>query len=290
MKILITGSGGYLGSRVAAALAPDHEVISIVRPGARTGTEPGRVVEHDLTRPFADGELPESVDAVLHLAQSRHYRAFPERADDIFAVNVASTLHLLQYARRAGARRFVLASSGGISGNKQEPIRESDPPNPPGFYLTSKLQAELLVQSFSDYFATTILRYFFIYGPHQTGRMVPMFLERLQQGEPIRLEGDEGMRLNPIFVDDAVAATTAALQLHGHHVINVAGPEPTSIRALVETLADLTGRRPHWQAAGMPPLGHMVADIETMRLLLGAPQVGLSEGLRRTVAATAPTA
>ena len=100
-------------------------------------------------------------DTVIHLAQSRHYRQFPERADDIFAVNVKSTFQLLDYARRAGAGRFLHASSGGVFGYSYEKFVETDPVNPLNFYLSSKYCAELMVGNYRDYFLTIVLRFFF---------------------------------------------------------------------------------------------------------------------------------
>jgi nucleoside-diphosphate-sugar epimerase len=284
VKILVTGAGGYLGSHVVTRLATEHDVFSVVRPGREATCPAGTVIGHNLAGSATAG-LPEKIDVVVHLAQSPHYRAFPEQAEDVFAVNVASTLHLLQYARKAGAQRFVLASSGGISGYRAEPIRESDPANPPGFYLTSKHQAEGLVNTFADFFDTTILRYFFIYGPHQQGRLIPMLLDRLIQGQPVTIEGDEGLRFNPVYVDDAAQATAAAVGLVGHHLINVAGPEVVSVRGLVTSMAALSGTTPVWQQTGQAPMGNMVADIETMRVRLGAPTTDLQTGLRQVITA-----
>ena len=63
----------------------------------------------------------------------------------MFAVNVASTSGLLDYARRAGARAFVLASTGGVYDYHPDPIRESEQdPRPTTFYFRSKRAAELL--------------------------------------------------------------------------------------------------------------------------------------------------
>ena len=63
---------------------------------------------------FEPTHLPSHIDGVLHLAQSHAYRDFPAGAVDMFRVNVASTASLLEYARRAGASRFYLASTGSV--------------------------------------------------------------------------------------------------------------------------------------------------------------------------------
>src|SRR5206468_7571481 len=51
-------------------------------------------VDHDLRHPLEGAGLPSSIDAVVHLAQSRRYREFPAGAEDVFALNVRATFEL----------------------------------------------------------------------------------------------------------------------------------------------------------------------------------------------------
>src|SRR4030042_288576 len=114
--------------------------------------------------------LPKSIDAVIHLAQSEHFREFPMHAESIFKVNTASTLRLLEYARQAQVKIFVLASSGGIYGHGDEGFREDQPieaKDDLGFYLGTKLCAEIIAENYSSFMNIVILRFFFIYGPRQ---------------------------------------------------------------------------------------------------------------------------
>jgi UDP-glucose 4-epimerase len=105
MRILVTGAAGFIGRRLVQNLTRQHEVFGL----SRRPSSPAQSIQMDLSVGVDTAALPQRIDVVVHLAQSEYFREFPERADHIFAVNVESTFRLLEYARRAGASRFVLA-------------------------------------------------------------------------------------------------------------------------------------------------------------------------------------
>jgi nucleoside-diphosphate-sugar epimerase len=280
--IVVTGATGLIGRGLRAAMAAQNELHCIARRPPQSQEVAWHV--HDLARPGRLEGLPARADAVVHLAQSEHFRDFPEKSGDIFQVNTGSLLELLDYARRAGCRKFVYASSGGVYGTSDRPMTEATPvaaDGALGFYLVSKLCSEMLVQAYSRLFETVILRYFFVYGTGQRRSMLlPRLVDRVRSGEPIALQGADGIRLNPIHVSDAVAATARAVAIPGSHTINVAGPEALTMRELGVLIGKAVGREPRFSASEEKP-GHLVADIARMRGLLGAPGVGVAEGLRR---------
>jgi nucleoside-diphosphate-sugar epimerase len=277
VKIVLTGASGFIGSRLAAALAERHDVVALGRSPVAAASAS---VEQDLARPLDRARLPERVDAVVHLAQSRSYRDFPERADDIFAVNVQSTLELLEYAREAGAGAFLFASTGGVYGYSYEKLVETDPVDPLNFYLTSKYAAELLIGNYRRFFHTVVFRFFFVYGPGQERMLVPTLLERVRAGEPVTVEGEPGLRINPIYVDDAVRVFEPALQLERSDVFNVAGDEVVAIDELVRALGRAVGREPRIVHTDSAHAGDIVGDNARMKAVLGvAPRTTLEQGL-----------
>ena len=280
--VVITGATGLIGRGLVASMATANEVHCIVR-------QPQKEKEivwhaHDLAQPGELKGLPVRADAVVYLAQSEFFRDFPEKSGEIFQVNTASLLKLLDYARRAGCRKFVYASSGGVYGMSEPPMTETTPvaaDGTLGFYLVSKVCSEMLVQTYSHLFETVILRYFFVYGAGQRRSMlVPRLVDRVRSGEPIALQGADGIRINPTYVADAVIATARAVEIAGSHTINVAGPETLTMREVGVLIGRAVGRDPHFSVNDARP-GHLVADIGRMRELLGAPRVGFGEGLRR---------
>lgn len=280
-RILVTGASGFIGRHLVRTLAGPHTVFALTRTADQKPSDANaRPVVQDLARPLEAAALPEAVDTVIHLAQSRHYKDFPERADDIFAVNVGGTFRLLEYARRAGARRFVLASSGGVYGTSYERFVETDPVDPLNFYLSSKYSAELLTASYRPFFHTIVFRFFFVYGPGQTGMLVPGLLRRVQGGRQITIQGDPGIRVNPIHVRDAVRVFEPAMALQRPEVFNVAGDETVTITDLVRLMERAAGRRADVVHVPSDTRGDLAGDNQRMKNVLDVrPRVTLQEGL-----------
>jgi len=250
VRILLTGASGFLGARVLPALAPDHDVHAVRRPGA-SGEAPQservRRVEWDLAAAPPAGTLPAPLEAVVHLAQSRRYHEFPEGARDVFAVNVASTSALLDHAVHARAAQFVLASTGSVYEPYTGPLRESAAVAPTSHYAASKLAAEMLVRAYGARMRPCVLRLFSLYGPGQEGRLMATLARRVASGEPVRLPAaGDGMVLSPTHVDDVVHVLRVLLAEGWEGLLNVAAPAALSIREVAEILGEHLGRAPRF--------------------------------------------
>ena len=68
-------------------------------------------IEADFSTVWDESRLPEKIDVIIHLTQSANFRGFPVAASEVFEVNTVSTMKLAAYAYRAGARKFIFASS-----------------------------------------------------------------------------------------------------------------------------------------------------------------------------------
>jgi UDP-glucose 4-epimerase len=282
-KILITGVTGFVGARLAARLQSSHDVTALVRrkpPGASPDVD---WLIQDFSAETWTVRLPERIDAVIHLAQSSQYRNFPDAANDIFAVSALATLRLAHWARNAGASQFILASTGGLYGSSDRPVRESDvlvdDHGPLGFYFAAKRASELIISQYAAAMTVAVLRGFFIYGSQQSKQMLmPRLVDSVREGRPITLQGNDGIRINPIHVDDAVAAIESCLKRKASGVINIAGPEPASLRRI----ADLIGsalRKPPIFAIDKAQPRHLVAEIGRMQAVLGAPAIKVAQGV-----------
>jgi UDP-glucose 4-epimerase len=278
VRILLTGAAGFIGRHALARLEGEHDLYPIVR---KAPDESREWIVQDLTQPLDPGLLPERVDAVIHLAQSHRYREFPAGAEDVYAVNVHSTFRLLEYARGAGARTFVFASTGGIYGYSYEALVETDPANPLNFYLTSKHVAESLLANYETLFQTVVFRFFFVYGPGQGRMLVPTLIDKVRKGDQISIAGKPGQRINPIHISDAVEAFPPALELAESAVFNVAGDEVVSIRDLVGVIEQETSEAAHVRHIDPEHEGDLIGDNSRMKELLGVrPRTSLSDGIR----------
>lgn len=299
MKILITGAAGFVGRRLAAALAgAGHEIVALVKreiPGADRyyfASERIRVLVADVTR-LDMAALPSGVEAVYTLAQSSMFRDFPARAEEIFKTNVTASLRLLEWARQAGVRKFVHASSGGIYGGRLDArFQEADllaVDSPLGFYLGTKLCSEVLFQNYRQFFETAvILRPFFIYGPGQRRDMfVTRIIESVAEGRPVSLQGRDGLKINPVYVDDAVQAFVNSLAVDGCRIFNVAGPSIVTLRELAQLIAARVGRAPVFQVdEAAQPVDYVATTTQAARAL-GAATTTLERGIALTLGSRA---
>jgi UDP-glucose 4-epimerase len=287
VKVLLTGATGFLGRRLLIQLAECHDLVALARRDAPAPlSDFAEWIVMDLAEPVDPSRLPARVDAVVHLAQSTRFREFPEGAVDLFAVNVASTFGLLEYARCARASRFIHASTGGVYRPGSEPLIEESPLDPGNFYGATKASAEHLVQGYAGQLQAVVLRPFFIYGPGQRDMLISRLIERVLAGEVVEVNGNPGIRVSPTYVDDAANAFAAALKVGGNHVCNVAGLDAVTLTELVELIGDVSGVSPRLRNVDAVPPGDLVADTRRMREVVGvAPRVSLREGIRRAVVA-----
>jgi nucleoside-diphosphate-sugar epimerase len=232
-------------------------------------------IRADLSRPLDLSLLPSRIDAVIYLAQSNRFREFPDAADDIFQVNAAQLLAMLEHARLAGATHFVHASSGSVYDRSSKSLTEQSPlaqAGALGFYAATKLAGELLASSYAPWMTIANLRFFFIYGAgQQPDRLVPRLVESVRAGRPVTLGSRDGMRLNPVHASEAAAAVVAALQLEETAIINVAGPEILSIREIAETIGGSLGVEPVFRSSD-DDSSDLIGDTTAMRRLLVPPE------------------
>jgi nucleoside-diphosphate-sugar epimerase len=175
MKILITGTEGYIGARLAPWLhAHGHDVcgldIGLYRDGCLYLDPPGlpfapRTVYKDL-RTVTPADL-EGFDAVIHLAELSNDPLGQNRPEITFRINHEGSVRIAKAAREAGVRRFVYASSCSVYGvGSGEFLDETSPTNPQTAYAQCKVLVERDVMPMADErFCVVFLRNATAYGP-----------------------------------------------------------------------------------------------------------------------------
>jgi nucleoside-diphosphate-sugar epimerase len=272
--VLVTGAGGLLGRELISLLARDHQVVALARQPIAHENPNVQPFPADLSQPLDLDRLPDRLDAVVYLAQSPRFRDFPGGAADVRQVNTDQPLALIEAARARGAGAFVYASTGSVYAPSASAISEEDAAPANGFYAASKLAAELLLKPYGALMNVALLRFFFIYGRGQKRDMLlPRLVGSVREGRTITLQGQDGLRINPIHVSDAARAVEAALSIDGCNTINIAGPETLSIRDICEIAGERLGQAPQFEMQQGSAGSDLVADISRMRSLLGAPSV-----------------
>jgi UDP-glucose 4-epimerase len=277
--ILVTGAQGLVGSRLVELLAPEDRVYALGRGTAVSASANVVPIVADLSKPLDPALLPPRLDAIVYLAQSNRFREFPDGAADMFQINVAQPLALAEHGRRAGATRFVYASTGSVYAASDAPVREDGPAPADGFYAASKRSAELLLRNYAPAIGVALLRFFYIYGRGQKSDMLlPRLVGNVRDGRTVTLQGEDGVRIAPLHASDAAAACIAALDLEGANIVNVAGPEALSLRRVCEIAGERLGRAPEFEVK--PGSGQsLLPDISLMAELLGPPRIRFEEGV-----------
>lgn len=282
-RLLITGATGLVGQQAVEVLKHSYVIDAIVRKRTISNNEVVVYHETDFSSNSLPETLPTKIDAVIHLAQSNNMRAFPQEAIDIFNVNVKATQLLLDYAQRAGASSFILASTGGLYGMSNDHFTENSPiqlsSGDLSYYFRSKYVAENLAVAYSECMSIHILRPFFVYGASQKRSMLlPRLVENVQLGNPIRLQGEAGLLINPVHVRDVVKLIEACLSIPHSQTVNVAGPDIISLKAIVEMMSVRLGKQPIFNYAEGLPVS-IVADNSLMKSLIQRPLITLEDGL-----------
>lgn len=302
--VLVTGGAGFVGSALVTDLVDaGHSVLVLdsLATGRRANLAhlpPGRVelVEGDVRDQALVAQLVARVPLVFHLACINLRRALtaPREAHD---VNATATLDLVTQARLASVRRFVHVSSSEVYGSaRAATIDESHPTLPTTDYGASKLAGEACARAawHTHGFPVAIVRPFNAYGPRShahgtSGEVIPRFITRALQGEPLVMFGDGDQTRDFTHVSD----TARGLRLVATRDVAVGGTFnlgtgcETSVRTLATLVSDLTGRPVPVLASPARPgdIGRQAADARRARATLGwTPRVSLVDGLRDLVA------
>lgn len=287
MTTAIIGSKGYVGARLSRYLKRlGHKVLEY-SSAVTGGIDPGCGL---FPQDFA---FPSEIDTVYFLAQSPYYNAMPEQSAHLFSVNTIAAIQAAEAARRAKVRRFIYASTGNVYSPSFAPFKESDPVRRDNWYALSKVMAEDALALYRPHFAVSLVRFFGIYGPEQSGKLVPNLINSLISQRDIFIASapgasamDGGLRISLMFIDDAVKALQLLAEATvNFDVVNLAGDTNYSIADIVQTAGLALGLEPHLIPAPSPREGDLIADVTLMKTWFSDPLVKLKEGIDLTVAA-----
>ena len=302
-RYLVTGSAGFIGSRLALRLLDEGATVigvdaytttyDVAEKRART-TELLRHpryehVEGDLVD-LPIGQLLDGVEVVFHLAGRPGVRPSFELEHLYQHDNVDATQRLLEAClAEPTVRRVVYASSSSVYGDAPLPFREAREPAPISPYGRTKLEAErLCLAANGPALETVALRYFTVYGPGQRPDMgLRRFAEAALAGQAIELLGDGTQSRDFTFVDDIVDATRRAADAPvAGLAVNVGGGSRITLLGVFDILGELVGRPIDlvFLPFARGDVRHTAADLSRARDLLGfEARVGFREGYRLEV-------
>lgn len=238
MRILITGTAGFIGSFLAEALAGrGHEIYGIdsidnyydvnfkkkrLEKGGIFSPSYGKEIS-SVTFPtylfrqmdLCDKSLLDEIfhthsfDCIINLAAQAGVRYSLQNPEAYIHSNVAGYINLLECCRQNHCPRFIYASSSSVYGNSaQVPFKETERvDHPVSVYAATKKSNELMAYTYSYLYQiqTTGLRFFTVYGPYGRPDMAPiLFANAIQRDQPIRIFNQGKLARDFTYIDDII--------------------------------------------------------------------------------------
>jgi len=305
-RVLLTGGSGFIGSRLAAQLVDDNEVV-VFDNGHRDSLQDSAICSHrnltvirgDVLDPSAVESAARDCQYIVHLAGIAGVDTVIRMPIQTMTVNIIGTHNVLAAARRnEGLLRFVDFSTSEVFGSFAYKVREGDVTSLGAVgearwtYAVSKLATEHLALSYHRALGmpTVAVRPFNIYGPGQVGEgAIHRFITQALRGDDITIHNDGSQIRAWCYVDDMVDGVLAVLSQPEAvgHTFNIGNPR--SVLTIFQLAQEIVRLSRSTSSIAFVPWNYgdvdlRIPNIDKARSLLGfEPRVDLVEGLERTI-------
>ena len=309
MKVLVTGSAGFIGAAVAERLlARGDEVIGVddlndyydvALKRARLARLEGRDGFRQETFDLADERATRALVAdarperVIHLAAQAGVRYSIDHPQAYGRANLDAFLNVLEACRHHDVEHLTYASSSSVyGGNTKTPFSERDAvDHPVSLYAATKKANELMAHTYSHLYRlpTTGLRFFTVYGPWGRPDMSPfLFVKRILEGTPIDVYNHGDHQRDFTYIDDIVegvvrtsdqpaapdpdydpASPNGATSDAPWRIYNIGCERPVELLRYIEVIEACTGREAIKNMLPMQP-GDVKATYADVSALVAA--------------------
>ena len=297
-RTLIAGGTGFIGQNLALHLHDlGHTIVAI---GANRRSCP-KLVGRNIKTYFGDLSKTElntivdntSFDYAINLSGYINHEPLNKGGQVIYESHTRCALNLINSLDRKQLRTFVQVGTSDEYGNAEAPQKESQREECLAPYSLAKLTNTHLAQLLflTESFPSIVVRPFLVYGPGQSeNRLIPSVIKHCLKNECFDTSPGEQLR-DFLFVEDFCKGVSGLLgrkDLSGK-VFNLASGKPISVKYVIETLIKEIGSgranfggREYRVGENMA----LYADISAISNATGwTPQIPISDGLRRTIAA-----
>ena len=290
MKILITGTAGFIGFHLAKKLLErGDEVIGLdnINDYYDENLKYARLNETGISRKAEKWGQPvksskyrnyqfirmnledkeqmnelfqkENFDLVINLAAQAGVRYSIENPDSYIQSNIVGFFNILEACRHYNVKRLIFASSSSVYGmNKKVPFSEDDNVDHPiSLYAATKKSNELMAYTYSHLYGiqTIGLRFFTVYGPWGRPDMAYYkFTKAILAGEPIEVYNHGKLKRDFTYIDDIIHGVVEIVKktnLSEYEIFNIGNSKTVDLLTFIETLEKLLQKKAIKKFVGM---------------------------------------
>lgn len=305
--VLVTGGRGFIGSHLVSRLIElgTKKIIVLQKTREKKSSKdklfPG-VVEY-VTGDISSAHFVETLfkkyqfDLCFHLAAQPLVSQGGLSPLSTMEINIMGTANVLESARQHKVKGVILASTTHVYGNNPVPFLEEYFPRPSSPYETSKACADMLAQTYAQYYELPVAigRFVNIYGPGDTNeRIVPRSIQLILQGQKPEIFNDKVNR-DFLYIDDAIDGYIALAEKivklgkeNANIIYNFGTGHHYSNKHIVETILRLMSRsdiKPVYiKGKRKQEIVNQYVSIKKIEKTLDwHPRYSLEEGLQETI-------
>ena len=282
MRILVTGSAGFIGFHLSRRLIKDGHLVvgydgmtpyydvrlkqkrhEVLEQSNGFRAHIGMLEDKEALEKAVEDCVP---DVIVHLAAQAGVRYSLENPEAYVSANLVGTFNVLEAARKAEVKHLLVASTSSVyGGNTKMPFAETDlTDSPMTLYAATKKAGEAMSHSYAHLWKipTTCFRFFTVYGPWGRPDMALFkFVKAIEEDEPIDVYGEGRMNRDFTYIDDLVegivrlidcvpvegepveGVTDSLSPVAPWRVVNIAGGQPVNLMEYIETIEKCLGKQ-----------------------------------------------
>jgi len=261
MKVLITGSEGFIGSHLVELLVKSgYKVTALTLYNSfndigwlknidKKVLKKIKIFSGDIRDKSLVDEILKNKDVVINLAALIGIPYSYKSVESYVDTNVKGTMNLLNSAKKYKVKRFIQTSTSEVYGTaKYIPIDENHPLSGQSPYAASKIASDQLALSYYRSFdlPVTILRPFNTFGPRQSLRaVIPTIISQCLFNDGIVKLGNINTTRDFVFINDTVNAFRLAIKNKNilGEVINIGNNFEISIKEIIKNISQITNKK-----------------------------------------------
>lgn len=230
MKVIVTGSNGFLGKRLLRQLK-NHTIFNY------DILEGYDILDNEQLEETFNSFKP---DSIIHLAACSDLNIYREKPEISHKINIIGTRNILNLCNKYNVRLLFASTCCCYGNNHCHPSDENSPLAPTEPYARSKKTSEEDILKFG--LPHCCMRLATFYGPQMRGALAPaIFLDRAHNDETIEIHGDGNQSRTMTYVDDIASGIVAILEnVPKYSVINITTEEVVNVKEMISIAKELT--------------------------------------------------